>query len=44
MESTSNLAGAATWNSVTNSVTVVGDQNTVTVDITSQGRFFRLKK
>jgi hypothetical protein len=44
LQSTSNLAGAAAWNPVTNSVTVVGDQNTVTVDITSQGRFFRLKK
>jgi hypothetical protein len=44
LQSTSNLAGAAAWNPVTNSATVVGDQNTVTVDITSQGRFFRLKK
>jgi RHS repeat-associated protein len=44
LQSTSNLAGAVTWNPVTNSVTVDGDQNTVTVDITSQGRFFRLKK
>jgi RHS repeat-associated protein len=44
LQSTSNLADAATWNSVTNSVTVVGDQNTVTVDLTGQGRFFRLKK
>ncbi len=44
IERTGNLAGAATWNSVTNSLTVVGDQNTVTLDIAGQTLFFRLKK
>jgi len=44
VQSTGNLGGAAAWNSVTNSPTVVGDQNTVTVDITGRALFFRLKK
>jgi len=44
VESTGNLGGAAAWNSVTNSLTVVGDQNTVTLGLTGQTLFFRLKK
>jgi len=44
LESTANLANPVTWTPVTNSVTVLGEQNTVTVDLTGPTRFFRLNQ
>ncbi len=43
LESTSTLSPPS-WNPVTNAVTVVGDQNTVSVDVVGGGAFYRLSK
>jgi hypothetical protein len=39
-----NLAPNTVWSTVTNSIVVVGDQNTVTVAANSSRQFFRLKR
>jgi hypothetical protein len=42
--STTNLAPNAMWSSVTDSVSIVGSQNTVTVAANNTRQFFRLKR
>lgn len=44
LEGTPSLTTPITWNPVTNSVIIVGTNNTVTVNANSGNQFFRLKK
>ncbi|HXR47355.1 MAG TPA: RHS repeat-associated core domain-containing protein [Candidatus Limnocylindrales bacterium] len=44
LETTSNLVLQSSWLAVTNTPVVVGDQKTVTADITGSSKFYRLRK